>query len=133
MERPEQVIFIEVDEIGLFIAQNVLSSFESSYSLNYFRDAENALNYIRDLKSSDTDRVNVFVCTEALMDDKNCINLIKEALISYSSRFFLLTTSFEILKQEKGFINEFDFSCFVDKPINESKFLACMDNSFEVA
>ena len=59
MEKREQVIFIEVDEIALFIAQNTLSSFESSCFLNYFRDTESALNYIINPKSSDIKRANV--------------------------------------------------------------------------
>ena len=133
MERLEQVIFIEVDEIALFIAQNVLSSFESSCSLNYFRDTENALKYIRGPKSSDTDRANVFICTEALMDNKDSINLIKEALPSCFFHFFLLTTSLKLGKLEKQFIDERDFSSFIERPINEHKFLECLENSFETA
>ena len=133
MERLEQVIFIETDEIALFIAKDVLSSFESSYSLNYFIDTESALNYIRSLKSSDTDRINVFICTEVLMYEENFINLIKVALPSCFFHFFLLTPSLKLTRLEKKFINERDFTCFVERPINEDKFLECLENSFEAA
>ena len=133
MERPQQVIFIETDEIALFIAQDVLCSFESSYSLNYFRDAESALNYVRGPKSSYTTRANVFICTEALMDNKDSINLIKAALPSCFFHFFLLTTSSKLTRLEKQFIDEKDFSSFIERPINEHKFLECLKNSFEVA
>ena len=133
MEKREHVIFIEVDEIALFIAQNTLLSFESSCFLNYFRDTGNALTYLRNLKSFDTNRANVFICIEALMDDKNSINLIKAALPSCFFHFFLLTISSKLSNLEKQFIDERDFTCFVERPINENKFLECLENSFEAA
>lgn len=129
----EQVIFIEADEIALYIAQDVLFPFESSCSLNYFRDTESALNYIRGSKSSNIDRANVFICSEALMDDKDSINLIKAALPSCFFQFFLLTTSLKLTRLEKQFIDERDFTCFVERPINEHKFQECLENSFEAA
>ena len=133
MERSQQVIFIEADEIALFIAQNVLSSSESSHSLNYFRNTENALNYLRGSKSSDTKRANVFICTEAILDDNNSLNRIKAALPSCFFHFFLLTISSKLSNMEKHFIDERDFTCFVERPINEHTFLECLENSFEAA
>ena len=67
------------------------------------------------------------------MDDKDSLNLIKAALPSCFFHFFLLTTSLKLSGLEKQFIDERDFSCFIERPINEHKFQECLENSFEAA
>ena len=133
MVNREQIIFIDKDEISLFIAENALSSCYSYKPIQYFNNLEKSIDYMRDLNSSDIECVSVFIDSEFLIYDKGFIKLAKTALAFFATRFFLLNTSLQLTKLEKHFINEFDFACIVEKPINEQKFLKCLDNSLEAA
>ena len=133
MVNREQIIFIDKDEISLFLTENALSSCYHNKPIQYFNNLEKSFDYMKGLESSDIDCVSVFIDSEFLMFNKGFIKLAKSVLNSFITRFFLLNTSLQLTKLEKHYINEIDFVCIVEKPINEQKFRKCLDNSLEVA
>ena len=125
MAKSDQIIIIDKDEISLFIDAEVLSPLEASYSISCFSTVEEAMYFIKESSFSPEITINLLIGSQAILNDKKSVKLIKEALALFSSRFCLLSTVQPM--QEREFIQEIDFSSHVQKPLTVEKFLKALN------
>lgn len=131
MKQSDHIIFIESDEIGLFLAENILSDIVTKHSAHYFPEAQEALYFIRKLGYSPGTRITVFVNAAILMREHELIKQIKDLLLPFPSRFCLITSMPEAEKREKKFTEEIGLSCFIGKPLTEEKFIKALEAPFD--
>ena len=114
MSRLQEIVFIDQDEISLFLDKQALTEFESYYSLNYFINTRKALVFLKSLKTS----YILLVSARIIIDDSDFISLINE--VSVPSKICLLSSSPEL---DKNHIADFEFYTFIQKPLTIKDFL----------
>ena len=131
MKQPDQIIYIDSDEISLFLAENILSAFEWQNPMHFFTELEKAFDFISTLHPSTENKIIVFINVAILMGEHELIRQLKARLQPYSPRFCLLSSMPEAKKREKEFIEEIGISCYIEKPLTEEKFLQALKMNFE--
>lgn len=128
-DKNETIIFIDSDEISLFVAEEILSAKKRSNSVHYFSEATEAMDFILTLSPSSKTSITLFVNTASLLREKDLMRKMKNSLLAFPSRACLLTSLEGVEKREKEFIQEMGISCFIDKPLTEEKLLQVLDPS----
>lgn len=127
MKKPDQIIYIDSDEISLFLAETILSAFEWQNPMQFFTELEKAFDYISTLQPSRENNILVFVNVAILMGEHELIRQLKTRLLPFSPRFCLLSSMPEAKKREKEFIEEIGISCYIEKPLTEEKFIQALE------
>ena len=131
MKPSDHIIFIESDEISLFLAENILSDIETTHASHYFPEAEEALYFIKSLDHSAGIRITVFVNAAILIGEHDLVKQMKNLLLPFPSRFCLVTSMPEAEKREKKFMEEIGLSCFIVKPLTEEKFTLALEAPYD--
>lgn len=130
MKQPDIIIFIEKDEIGMFLAESILSAFEPEKKIHYFSGPEEAMDFLKSIKPSANARITFFVNAVILLGEEDLIRQIKSLLLPFSYRFCLLTSLANSEKREKSLMKEMGLICSIEKPLTEEKFAEALKVPF---
>lgn len=131
MKHPEIIIFIESDEISLYLAESILSACGQDCTVHYFRAPEPAIDFIKELDPATGPNITFFINAAILMNERAIIMEIKDLLDPFSSRLCLLTSLANAEKREKEFIREIGISCYIEKPLTEEKLNDALNAPFK--
>ena len=132
MKKRDHIIFIEGDEISMFLAESVFSALEEKSAVHFFSEMEKALDFIKTIERSAETRITIFINAAMLIGEYEVIRQIKNLLLPYPSRFCLLTSLPGAQEREKELIKEIGISCFIEKPLTEEKLLKSLKGSFDL-
>ena len=129
MEKKDQIIFIESDEISLFLAQSLLEGLDFEGNIHYFSEMEEALEFIKALHPSSVNSVSLFVSTKILIGEKELMQQFREVLNQLPSIICLLSSVEGPSGEEKEYIEKMKVSCTVEKPLTEEKLLQALQEN----
>ena len=131
MKKRDHIIFIEGDEISMFLAESIFSAIDSMNTVQYFSDTEKAFDFIKGLRSSPESIITLFINASALIGETEIIKQIKASLHPFNSRLCLLTSLSDSEKREKELLQEIGIACYMEKPLTEEKLMQALERPID--
>lgn len=128
MKTIEHIIIVEDDEISLFISRNMLAPLEKNYSISYFTNVEETMDFLKKLPLASGSAVSLFVNISITLDNEEFTHLARKAILSTPFRLFLLAPMAVAGERKKQFENS-GFLCCIEEPLTEQKFMQALNGT----
>ncbi|WP_152425050.1 hypothetical protein [Nafulsella turpanensis] len=129
MKKQDQIIFIESDEISLFLAESLLEAINFKGLSHFFTNMEEVLEFINALNSSRSGSVSLFISTKMLVGERELIQQLRDLLFHFPSKICLLSSMEGFSGEEKGDLQQMGISCTIEKPLTEAKLLHALQET----